>query len=51
MESPESGYTYKELAFDLFSEAKTKNDQELELYIQRIVRAIDSVNTYSYKIL
>ena len=46
MESPESGYTYKELAFDLFSEAKTKSDQELELYIQRIVRAIDAVQIH-----
>jgi hypothetical protein len=37
------GLTYNELAVELFSEAKTKNDQELELYIQRIVKAIDAV--------
>ena len=29
-----------------FPEAKTKSDQELELYIQRIVRAIDAVQIY-----
>ena len=37
------GLTYNELAVELFSEARTKNDQELELYIQRIVKAIDAV--------
>jgi hypothetical protein len=36
----------QELAFVLFSEAKTKSDQELELYIQRIVRAIDAVQIH-----
>jgi len=43
---PEVGFTYKQLAFELFSEAKTKSDQELEPYIQRIVRAIDAVQIH-----
>ena len=43
---PEVGFTYKQLAFELFSEAKTKNEQELEPYIQRIVRAIDAVQIH-----
>ncbi|MGA9171087.1 MAG: hypothetical protein WBZ20_13195 [Nitrososphaeraceae archaeon] len=46
MELPELGFTYKQLAFDLFSEARTKSDQELEPYIQRIVRAIDAVQIH-----
>jgi hypothetical protein len=46
MQSPEVGLTYKQLAFELFSEAKTKSDQELEPYMQRIVRAIDAVQIY-----
>ncbi|MGB6627229.1 MAG: hypothetical protein WBE61_03770 [Nitrososphaeraceae archaeon] len=46
MQYPEVGFTYKQLAFELFSEAKTKSDQELELYIQRIVRAIDVVQIH-----
>ena len=43
---PEVGFTYKQLAFELFSEARTKSDQELEPYIQRIVRAIDAVQIH-----
>jgi hypothetical protein len=43
---PELGFTYKQLAFELFSEARTKSDQELEPYIQRIVRAIDAVQIH-----
>jgi hypothetical protein len=43
---PEVGFTYKQLAFELFPEARTKSDQELELYIQRIVRAIDAVQIH-----
>jgi hypothetical protein len=46
MESAELGDTYKQLAFEFFSEARTKSDQELEPYIQRIVRAIDAVQIY-----
>ena len=46
MESPELGDTYKQLAFESFPEARTKSDQELEPYIQRIVRAIDSVQIH-----
>ena len=46
MESPELGDTYKQLAFEFFPEARTKSDQELELYIQRIVRAIDAVQIH-----
>lgn len=46
MESPESGYTYKELTLNLFSEARTKSDQELEPYMQRIVRAIAAVQIH-----
>ena len=46
MQYPEVGFTYKQLAFELFSEAKTKSDQELEPYIQRIVRAIDAVQIH-----
>jgi hypothetical protein len=45
-ELPEFGLTYKELAFELFSKAKIKSDQELEPYIQRIVRAIDAVQIH-----
>ena len=48
MQYPEVGFTYKQLAFELFSEAKTKSDQELEPYIQRIVRAIDSVQLHIF---
>jgi hypothetical protein len=44
--SPESGMTYKELAYLLFPQIRTKNDKELEPYIQRIVRAIDAVQIY-----
>jgi hypothetical protein len=43
---PEVGFTYRQLAFELFSEARPKSDQELELYIQRIVRAIDAVQIH-----
>src|SRR5205823_6313491 len=43
---PEFGLTYKELAFELFPQARTKNDKELEPYMQRIVRAIDTVQIY-----
>ena len=43
---PEVGFTYRQLAFELFSEAKTKSDQELEPYIQRIVRAIDAIQIH-----
>ena len=46
MELPELGFTYKQLAFEFFSEARTKSDQELEPYIQRIVRAIDAVQIH-----
>jgi hypothetical protein len=46
MESPELGDIYKQLAFEFFSEARTKSDQELEPYLQRIVRAIDAVQIY-----
>jgi hypothetical protein len=47
-ELPEFGLTYKELASELFSEARTKSDQELEPYIQRIVRAIDAVQIHIF---
>jgi hypothetical protein len=42
---PENGLTYKELVLDLFPKARTKEQEgvEFELYIQRIVRAIDAV--------
>ena len=43
---PEVGFTYKQLAFELFPEARTKSDQELEPYIQRVVRAIDAVQIH-----
>ena len=43
---PEVGFTYKQLAFELFPEARTKRDQELEPYIQRVVRAIDAVQIH-----
>ncbi|HET7283826.1 MAG TPA: hypothetical protein VFI70_04005 [Nitrososphaeraceae archaeon] len=43
---PELGPTYKQLAFEFFPEARTKSDQELEQYIQRIVRAIDAVQIH-----
>jgi hypothetical protein len=46
MELPELGLTYKELAFELLPEARTKSDQELEPYIQRIVKAIDAVQIH-----
>jgi hypothetical protein len=46
IELPELGPTYKQLAFQLFSEVRTKSDQELEPYIQRIVRAIDAVQIH-----
>ena len=46
MKLPELGDTYKQLAFELFSEARTKSDQELEPYIQRIVRGIDAVQIH-----
>jgi hypothetical protein len=45
-ELPEFGLTYKELAFELFSETRTKSDQELEPYMQRIVRAIAAVQIH-----
>ena len=38
---------YKELAFEPFPRARTKNDKELEPYIPRIVRAIDAVQLYT----
>ena len=44
--SPEFGFTYKELAFQLFPHIRTKNDKEVEPYIQMIVRAIDAVQIY-----
>jgi hypothetical protein len=44
---PEYGLTYKELAFELFPQARTKSDHELEPYKQRIVRAIDAVQIYT----
>jgi hypothetical protein len=44
--SPEFGITYKELAFQLFPQIRTKNDKEVEPYIQRIVRAIDAVQIH-----
>ena len=43
---PEVGFTYKQLAFEFFPEARTKSDQELEPYIQRVVRAIDAVQIH-----
>ena len=46
MKLPELGDTYKQLALEFFSEARTKSDQELEPYIQRIVRAIDAVQIH-----
>ena len=46
MKLPELGDTYKQLAFEFFPEARTKSDQELEPYIQRIVRAIDAVQIH-----
>jgi len=46
IELPELGDTYKQLAFEFFPEARTKSDQELEPYIQRIVRAIDAVQIH-----
>jgi len=46
IELPELGDTCKQLAFKFFPEARTKSDQELEPYIQRIVRAIDSVQIH-----
>jgi hypothetical protein len=46
--TPELGLTYKQLALDLFPELRTKEQEgvEFELYIQRIVRAIDAVQVY-----
>ena len=44
--SPEFGFTYKELTFQLFPHIRTKNDKELESYIQMIVRAIDAVQIH-----
>jgi hypothetical protein len=44
--SPKFRFTYKELAFQLFPKIRTKNDKELEPYIQMIVRAIDAVQIY-----
>lgn len=43
---PGFGLTYEQLAFELFPEARTKSDQELEPYKQRIVRAIDAVQIH-----
>jgi hypothetical protein len=47
---PEAGLTYRQLALDLFPEARTKEQEgvEFELYIQRIVRAIDAVQIYIF---
>jgi hypothetical protein len=45
---PEDGLTYKQLALDLFPEIRTKEQEgvDFEMYIQRIVRAIDAVQIY-----
>jgi hypothetical protein len=39
-------FSVKQLAFELFPQARTKNDKELEPYKQRIVKAIDAVQIY-----
>jgi hypothetical protein len=46
--SPELGLTYEQLALDLFPKLRTKEQEgvEFQLYIQRIVRAIDAVQVY-----
>jgi hypothetical protein len=51
MELPEFGHTYKELAFELFSEARTKSDQELEPYTKDCKGNRRRAKTYFYKIL
>lgn len=47
---PEEGITYRQLALDLFPEIRTKQQEgvEFDLYVQRIVRAIDAVQVYIF---